>query len=56
MSFEKRTYVAGTTKITADNLNNIQDKIIELDNKSLTKDEVVEALGFTPVEESSIPP
>lgn len=55
MSFEKRTYVAGTIKITADNLNNIQDKIIELDNKSLTKDEVVEALGFTPVEESSIP-
>lgn len=55
MSFEKRTYVAGTTKITADNLNNIQDKIIELDNKSLTKEEVVEALEYTPAKASDIP-
>lgn len=46
MSFEKRTYVAGTTKITADNLNNIQDKIIELDNKSLTKDEVIDKVSY----------
>lgn len=55
MSFEKRTYVAGTTKIIADNLNNIQDKIIELDNKSLTKEEVVDALEYTPAKASDIP-
>lgn len=35
MSLPKRTYVAGETKITATNLNNIQDAIIALENANL---------------------
>ena len=55
MSFEKRTYEGGTTKITAANLNDIQDSIIALEGKGLTKEEVVNALEYTPAKTSDIP-
>lgn len=55
MSFEKRTYVGGITKITAANLNDIQDSIIALEGKGLTKEEVVNALEYTPAKTSDIP-
>lgn len=35
MALNKRTYVANTTKITAANLNEIQDAIIDLENKNI---------------------
>lgn len=37
MALSKRTYVGGTTKITAANLNDIQDSIIALEGKRITK-------------------
>ena len=55
MALSKRTYVGGTTKITAANLNDIQDSIIALEGKGLTKEEVVEALEYTPAKASDIP-
>lgn len=55
MALSKRTYVGGTTKITATNLNDIQDSIIALEGKSLTKEEVVDALEYTPAKASDIP-
>ena len=33
MGFQKRTYVKGVTTITADNLNEIQDAILDLEKK-----------------------
>ena len=35
MSLNKRTYVANATKITAANLNEIQDAIIDLEGKNI---------------------
>lgn len=35
MALNKRTYIANTTKITAANLNEIQDAIIDLENKNI---------------------
>lgn len=55
MALSKRTYVGGTTKITAANLNDIQDSIIALEGKGLTKEEVIEALEYTPAKASDIP-
>lgn len=55
MALSKRTYVGGTTKITAANLNDIQDSIITLEGKGLTKEEVVDALEYTPAKASDIP-
>ena len=55
MALSKRTYVSGQTIITAENLNDIQDSIIALEGKSLTKEEVVEALEYTPAKASDIP-
>lgn len=55
MALSKRTYVGGTTKITATNLNDIQDSIIALEGKGLTKEEVVDALEYTPAKASDIP-
>lgn len=55
MALSKRTYVGGTTKITATNLNDIQDAIIALEGKGLTKEEVVDALEYTPAKASDIP-
>lgn len=55
MALSKRTYVGGTTKITAANLNDIQDSIIALEGKGLTKEEVVNALEYTPAKTSDIP-
>lgn len=51
----KRNYVNGETVITAANLNDIQDSIIALEGKGLTKEEVVEALEYTPAKASDIP-
>lgn len=36
MALSKRTYVGGTTIITAENLNEIQDSIIALENTEKT--------------------
>lgn len=55
MALSKRTYVGGTTKITAANLNDIQDSIIALEGKGITKEEVVDALEYTPAKASDIP-
>lgn len=55
MALSKRTYVGGTTKITAANLNDIQDSIIALEGKGLTKEEIVDALEYTPAKVSDIP-
>lgn len=55
MALSKRTYVGGTTKITAANLNDIQDSIIALEGKGITKEEVVNALEYTPAKASDIP-
>lgn len=55
MALSKRTYVGGTTIITAENLNEIQDSIIALEGKGLTKEEVVGALKYTPAKASDIP-
>ena len=55
MALSKRTYVGGTTKITAANLNDIQDSIIALEDKGITKEEVVDALEYTPAKASDIP-
>lgn len=55
MALQKRTYVGGTTIITAENLNEIQDSIITLEGKGLTKEEVVDALEYTPAKASDIP-
>lgn len=55
MALSKRTYVGGTTKITAANLNDIQDSIIALETKGITKEEVVDALEYTPAKASDIP-
>lgn len=54
MALSKRTYVGGTTKITAANLNDIQDSIIALEGKGITKEEVVNALEYTPAKASDI--
>lgn len=54
MALSKRTYVGGTTKITATNLNDIQDSIIALEGKGLTKDEIITALGYTPAKNGDI--
>lgn len=35
MSLQKRTYISGTTIITAENLNDIQDSIISLEGKNI---------------------
>lgn len=40
MALTKRNYVSGETVITAANLNEIQDSIIALEGKGLTKEEV----------------
>ena len=55
MALKKRTYVSGQTIITAENLNDIQDSIITLEGKGLTKEEVVDALEYTPAKASDIP-
>lgn len=55
MALSKRTYVGGITTITAENLNEIQDSIIALEGKGLTKEEVVGALEYTPAKASDIP-
>lgn len=55
MALSKRTYVGGTTKITAANLNDIQDSIIALEGKGLSKEDVIEALEYTPAKASDIP-
>lgn len=55
MALTKRNYVSGETVITAANLNEIQDSIIALEGKGLTKEEVVEALEYTPAKASDIP-
>ena len=55
MALTKRNYVSGETVITAENLNEIQDAIIALEGKGLTKEEVVEALEYTPAKASDIP-
>lgn len=55
MALSKRTYVGGTTKITAANLNDIQDSIIALEDKGIKKEEVVDALEYTPAKASDIP-
>lgn len=55
MALTKRNYVSGETVITAANLNDIQDSIIALEGKGLTKEEVVEALEYTPAKASDIP-
>lgn len=55
MALSKRTYVSGQTIITAENLNEIQDSIIALEGKGLTKEEVVDALEYTPAKVSDIP-
>lgn len=47
--------MSGETVITAANLNDIQDSIIALEGKGLTKEEVVEALEYTPAKASDIP-
>jgi hypothetical protein len=55
MSLTKRNYVSGETVITAKNLNEIQDSIVALEGKDLTKEEVVDALEYTPAKASDIP-
>lgn len=55
MALTKRNCVSGETVITATNLNDIQDSIIALEGKGLTKEEVVEALEYTPAKASDIP-
>lgn len=55
MALSKRTYVSGQTIITAENLNDIQDAIVALEGKGLTKEEVVDALEYTPAKASDIP-
>lgn len=55
MALTKRNYVSGETVITAANLNEIQDSIIALEGKGLTKEEVVDALKYTPAKASDIP-
>lgn len=55
MALTKRNYVSGETVITAENLNEIQDSIIALEGKGLTKEEVVDALEYTPAKASDIP-
>ena len=55
MALTKRNYVSGETAITAANLNEIQDSIVALEGKGLTKEEVVEALEYTPAKASDIP-
>ena len=55
MALKKTTYVSGSTIITAENLNDIQDAIVALEGKGLTKEEVVEALEYTPAKASDIP-
>lgn len=55
MALTKRNYVSGETVITAANLNEIQDAIIALEGKGLTKEEVVDALEYTPAKASDIP-
>lgn len=55
MALTKRNYVSGETVITAANLNDIQDSIVALEGKGLTKEEVVEALEYTPAKASDIP-
>lgn len=55
MALTKRNYVSGETVITAKNLNEIQDSIIALEEKGLTKEEVVSALEYTPAKASDIP-
>lgn len=54
MALSKRTYVGGTTIITAENLNNIQDSIIALEDKGITKDEIITALGYTPAKNGDV--
>lgn len=55
MALTKRNYVSGETVITAANLNEIQDAIVALEGKGLTKEEVVDALEYTPAKASDIP-
>lgn len=55
MALTKKNYVSGETVITAANLNDIQDSIIALEGKGLTKEEVVDALEYTPAKASDIP-
>lgn len=38
MALTKRNYVSGETVITATNLNDIQDAIVALEGKGLTKE------------------
>ena len=55
MSLNKKTYISKQTAITAENLNDIQDSIIDLENKSLSKTEVESALGYTPANQTALP-
>lgn len=55
MALTKINYISGETVIPAKNLNDIQDSIIALEGKGLTKEEVVNALEYTPVKASDIP-
>lgn len=55
MALNKVTYLAGQTVITADNLNEIQDSVINLESKTLSKSDVTTALGYTPAKTSDIP-
>lgn len=55
MSLNKKTYISKQTAITTENLNDIQDSIIDLENKSLSKTEVESALGYTPANQTALP-
>ena len=55
MALNKVTYLAGQTVITADNLNEIQDSVINLESKTLSKSDITSALGYTPAKTSDIP-
>ena len=50
MALSKRTYVGGTTKITAANLNDIQDSIIALEDKGITIDSALSSTSTNPVQ------
>ena len=52
MSLTKVNYIDNSTIITAKNLNDIQDNIIELNNNSISKDNIIN--NFTTTEEGFV--
>ena len=50
MGLTKRTYVKGLTTITADNLNDIQDSILELERKMAEEENETPEPGIVSVE------